>query len=346
VFVLTVHLRFSYADLRVVVDRRLYYIGPMRCLGSSLFCWLLLTGAAALSSAPTGQWERSPLSDEALGIVAAQVALVREGISPGTIDGIMGPQTEAAVRAFQQKYGLRMTGLLDKSTRTNLAPVEPPLTTYTLTSNDLGRLLPAPATWLGKSLAPRLDYESALELVAERSQSHHKLIEGLNPSINWTNVTNGTVVTLPNVQFPAVSGKAALVEILLGERLLRAFGPQSNLVAQFPCSIAQRVDKRPVGELHVAVLVTNPNYTFDPAVFPESSEAQEIGRKLLLQPGPNNPVGTVWVGLDRPGYGIHGTPLPEKVGRTESHGCFRLANWNAEYLLKMIAIDTPVIIRP
>jgi lipoprotein-anchoring transpeptidase ErfK/SrfK len=316
----------------------------MRCVG--LLCWFLLTGAPALSSAPTGQPQRSPISDATLETVAAQIALVREGISPGTIDGIMGPQTEDALRAFQQKYGLRVTGLLDRSTRTNLLLGEPPLTTYTLASNDLGRLLPVPASWLGKSLAPRLDYESALELVAERSQSHHKLVEALNPSLNWTNVTNGTVVTLPNPQFPAVPGRAAFVEILLNDRLLRAFGPQSNLVAQFPCSIAQRVDKRPVGELHVAVLVVNPNYTFDPAVFPESGEAQEIGRKLLLQPGPNNPVGTVWIGLDRPGYGIHGTPLPEKVGRTESHGCFRLANWNAEHLLKLIAVGTPVIVQP
>jgi lipoprotein-anchoring transpeptidase ErfK/SrfK len=318
----------------------------MRCLPLSLLCWLLFTGAAALSSAPTAQRERSPLSDDALGIVAVQVALVREGISPGTIDGILGPQTEAALKAFQQKYGLPITGLLDRPTRTNMVLTGSALITYTLTTNDFDRLLPLSPTWLGKSLSRRLDYENVLELVAERSQSQHKLIETLNPSINWTNVTNGAVVTVPNAQFPTVSGKAAFVEILLGERLLRAFGSQSNLVAQFPCSIAQRVDKRPVGELHVAVVAANPNYTFDPAVFPESAEAREIGRKLLLQPGPNNPVGTVWIGLDRPGYGIHGTPLPEKVGRTESHGCFRLANWNAEHLLKLIAVGTPVIVQP
>jgi lipoprotein-anchoring transpeptidase ErfK/SrfK len=120
----------------------------------------------------------------------------------------------------------------------------------------------------------------------------------------------------------------------------------TNLLAHFPCSIGQRVDKRPVGELRVAVLAPHPNYTFDPAVFPESPEAQEIARKLILQPGPNNPVGTVWIGLDKPGYGIHGTPLPEKVGRTESHGCFRLANWNVEYLLKLVSVGTPVIIQP
>jgi len=317
----------------------------MRRAATKVVCLILLTGATGLCSAPTEQ-QLSPLSSNALQIVELQVALAREAISPGPIDGLVGGQTEAALKAFQQKYALRSTGVLDERTRTNLSPVTPLFTNYMVTSNDIERLLPVPVTWLGKSLAPRLDYETVLELVAEKTLSHHKLIQALNPSINWTNLTNGTAVTAPNAQVPAVSNKAAFVQIRLGERILQAFGAESNLLAHFPCSIAQRVDKRPVGELHVAVLVVNPNYTFDPAVFPESAEAQEIGRKLTLQPGPNNPVGTVWIGLDRPGYGIHGAPLPEKVGRTESHGCFRLANWNAEHLLKLVSVGTPVIIQP
>jgi lipoprotein-anchoring transpeptidase ErfK/SrfK len=81
-------------------------------------------------------------------------------------------------------------------------------------------------------------------------------------------------------------------------------------------------------------------------VFPESPEAQAIGRKLILQPGPNNPVGVAWIGLDKPGYGMHGTPGPEQVGRTESHGCFRLANWDAEYLVKLVWIGMPVTVVP
>ena len=317
----------------------------MRRVATDVVCSILLTAATGLCSAPTEQ-QVSLLSSNALQIVGLQVALAREAISPGPIDGLVGGQTEAALKAFQQKYALRTTGVLDERTRTNLPPLAPLFTNYMVTSNDIERLLAVPVTWLGKSLAPRLDYETVLELVAEKTLSHHKLIQALNPSINWTNVTNGTAVTAPNAQVPAVSNKAAFVQIRLGERILQAFGAESNLLAHFPCSIAQRVDKRPVGELHVAVLVVNPNYTFDPAVFPESAEAQEIGRKLTLQPGPNNPVGTVWIGLDRPGYGIHGAPLPEKVGRTESHGCFRLANWNAEHLLKLVSVGTPVIIQP
>jgi lipoprotein-anchoring transpeptidase ErfK/SrfK len=96
----------------------------------------------------------------------------------------------------------------------------------------------------------------------------------------------------------------------------------------------------------VVVVAPHPNYTFDPALFPESPEAQQLGRKLILPAGPNNPVGVAWVGLDRPGYGIHGTPAPEQVGRTESHGCFRLANWDAAYFLKLAWIGLPVEVDP
>jgi lipoprotein-anchoring transpeptidase ErfK/SrfK len=314
----------------------------MRLYLALLACLPLFTALGLPGGVPQSQ----PLPTNILGIVEVQTALVRHGISPGPIDGLMGAQTAAALRAFQQKHSLNVSGDIDAQTCSNLTLTAPLFTCYTISSNDFQRLLPVPATWLGKSLSERLDYETPLELVSERSQTHARLIEALNPSINWTNVTNGTTLTVPNAQLPPVAAKAAFVQIRLSERVLQAFDAGTNLLAHFPCSIAQRIEKRPVGELYVSTLVTNPNYTFDPAVFPESSEAREIGRKLTLQPGPNNPVGTVWIGLDRPGYGIHGTPQPEKVGRTESHGCFRLANWNAEYLRKLLSIGNPIIIHP
>ena len=112
------------------------------------------------------------------------------------------------------------------------------------------------------------------------------------------------------------------------------------------CSIARKVEKRPVGELKVVRLAPNPNYRFDPEIFKESPEARKIGRKLMIPPGPNNPVGTAWIGLSRTGYGIHGTPHPVDVGRTESHGCFRLANWNAEFLVQAAWVGMPVFVEP
>lgn len=272
--------------------------------------------------------------------------MARQGISSGSIDGRIGPQTRAALRAFQQKEHLAATGELDDATKERLSLAAPPYAVYTVTTNDLGRLQPLSRTWLGKSQQTALDYETILELVAEKGHAHPNLIRQLNPSIDWTNVVAGTTVQLPDVAYASASPKAAYATISLAGKVLEAFDANTNLLAHFPCSIAQHVEKRPVGELHVAVIAPNPNYTFDPDIFPESAEARQLNRKLVLPPGPNNPVGVAWISLDKPGYGIHGTPSPEQVGRTESHGCFRLANWNADYLLKLVWIGMPVYVEP
>jgi lipoprotein-anchoring transpeptidase ErfK/SrfK len=140
--------------------------------------------------------------------------------------------------------------------------------------------------------------------------------------------------------------KAALLHIRLTDRVMQATDPYGELIAQFPVSIAKKVEKRPVGQLVVTVVIPDPNYTMDPDNFPESEEMQTLGRKLILPPGPNNPVGVAWIGLDRSGYGLHGTPDPEKIGRTESHGCFRLANWDARALLDIAWTGLPVVVEP
>jgi lipoprotein-anchoring transpeptidase ErfK/SrfK len=277
-------------------------------------------------------------------VFEAQLALVQQGISPGSLDGVSGSQTRAALAAFQRKAQLPVTGRLDDATKSRLLLTNSPYATYTVTSNDLARLQPLSSTWLGKSQQTALDYETILELVAEKSFSHPDFVRQLNPSVNWTNVAAGTVLRVPDAVYPEVHDKAAFVVIHLSAKSLEAFDENTNLLVHFPCSIARLVEKRPVGELHVQVVAPNPNYTFDPDVFPESAEAKQLNRKLIVPPGPNNPVGVAWIGLDLPGYGIHGTPNPEQVGRTESHGCFRLANWNAEYLMRLIEVGTPVYV--
>lgn len=279
-------------------------------------------------------------------IFEAQIALVRHGISPGPIDGAIGSQTHAAIAAFQRSQNLPETGILDTNTRAKLVLESAPLTTYTVTSNDLARLQPLGKTWLEKSQQSALDYETIMELVAEKCHAHIGLMPKLNPGVNWNAVTNGTVLSVPNVEYPTPDDKASQVVIHLSSKYLEAFDAQTNLMAHFPCSIAAKVEKRPVGDLHVVVIAPNPNYTVNPELFPESTELQALGHKLVLPPGPNNPVGVAWVGLDRPGYGIHGTPVPEQVGRTESHGCFRLANWDAEYFLKLAWAGLPVEVVP
>lgn len=279
-------------------------------------------------------------------VLALQIGLARRAISCGSLDGVFGSQTRTAVRVFQQVSGLPTTGFPDAETTRRLSPAPPWHTNHVVTTDDLQRLMPVPATWLGKSGASRLDYETPLELIAERAGASPTLVLRLNPRLDWAYLGPGSPVAVPAAAYPPPRARAALIRISLSEKWLQAWDASSNLLFHAPCSIARRVEKRPSGRLTVTRFALGPEYLFDPEIFTESAEAREIGRKLTIPPGPNNPVGAAWISLDRPGYGIHGTPLPEQVGRTESHGCFRLANWNAEYLIKLVWAGLPVLVEP
>ena len=276
----------------------------------------------------------------------AQVELSRRGFSCGSIDGLPGLQSAAALRAFQRNEGLPETGDLDKATRAALLLIAPALTQHTFGIEELAELQPVADTWLGKSEQTALAYATALEFAAEHYHASPKFLIKLNPGIDWDAIVPGTVIAVPAVGPFIPAKKATQLQVRLADHVLEATDEEGRIIAHFPVSIARNVEKRPVGELHITVIIPNPNYTFDPEVFPESAEAKELGRKLIIPPGPNNPVGLAWVGLDRAGYGIHGTPEPEKVGRTESHGCFRLANWDAQALLKLVSVGLPVIVEP
>ena len=276
----------------------------------------------------------------------AQVELARRGFSCGSIDGVRGAQSAAALSAFQRNEGLRETGLLDPATTAALRLTAPAMTRHIFSGEELAQFQPVADTWVGKSEQSAMAYASALEFVAERYHASPKFISKRNPGIDWDEILPGTIVEVPAVDVFYPPTKASLLHVRLAEHVLEATDETGRIIAHFPVSIARNVEKRPVGELHVTVVIPNPNYTFDPEVFPESEEAQQLGRKLIIPPGPNNPVGLAWIGLDRSGYGIHGTPEPEKVGRTESHGCFRLANWDAQALLRLAWVGLPVIVEP
>ena len=279
-------------------------------------------------------------------VLEAQVELHRRGISSGAVDGVMGPQTAAAMRAFQRANGLNETGTLNDETKTQLRLTAPALGIHLLSDEEVGTLLRLPTTWLERSQRSALSHSTALELIAERYRASPRFIRALNPEIDWIEIEAGTAVSVPSLGGVRLTGRAAEIRIRLEARELGAFDASGRLLVYFPVSIARKVEKRPVGELRITVVVREPNYTFDPDVYPESEEARQLGRKLIIPPGPNNPVGRAWIGLNLPGYGIHGTPDPEKVGRTESHGCFRLANWDALALAGLVTVGLPVLVEP
>lgn len=292
-------------------------------------------------------WASGSAADaSSLSWLEAQVELHRRGFSCGSIDGVNGAQTEAALRAFQRAQGLKPSGGLDEATRVALQTPASALAEHVLTTEELGDFHPVPSTWLEKSEQPRLGFASVLEMLGERFRANPKLLRQLNPGVDWEQVSAGTVVRVPNVEQALVLRPPVRLVVRLAARELEAEDASGTVVAHFPVSIARKVEKRPSGDLKVVVVVREPNYTFDPEVFPESEEAKQLARKLIIPPGPNNPVGRAWIGLSLTGYGIHGTPDPEKVGRTESHGCFRLANWDALTLLDLVTVGMTVSVEP
>ena len=275
-----------------------------------------------------------------------QVALDRLGYSPGSIDGFSGPQTQSALMVFQQRNGLPITGQADSATKAKLLLKEAALVTRTITTNELTQVQPLAESWTAKAEQESLAYESVLEMIAEQHHCSPRYLMRVNPTVVWNQLTAGTQVKVPHTAIKLPVVQAALVHIQLRARTLDVYDGSTNIVARFPCSIATKVEKRPVGNLTITAIAEKANYTFDPTNYPDSPEAQSGSGKLILPPGPNNPVGTTWLSLSQEGFGIHGTPDPEKVGRTTSLGCFRLSNWNAQRLAKMVRVGTPVRVDP
>lgn len=272
-----------------------------------------------------------------------QVALDRAGFSPGVIDGRPGPKTSAAVARWRESP----SGIEARQSDPNALAPElgelPTLFLYTLTQEDIDAIGPIPRAWSARAELPRMTYERLSEMLAERGHCTRACLQRLNAGMDLDHLEAGDEVRLPNVASSTSIftklGRASVVEVHLGRKTVTPLDEAGRPAALFHCSIAKFVEKRPRGETTVKVVALEPNYTFDPKMWPEEKHEK---RKLQIKPGPRNPVGLAWVGLDLPGYGIHGTPNPELIGKTGSHGCIRLTNWDAIRLARMVKVGTPV----
>jgi lipoprotein-anchoring transpeptidase ErfK/SrfK len=275
-------------------------------------------------------------------MAAWQVLLERRHYSGGTIDGRWGHRSQKSLSILQNQMGLKPTGQLDQATRERLGDPMKPFTSYTITSADMNQVSPPAKSWKDRSQQQMLGFYNVPEMLSEKFLTTPEFIRFLNPQISSYGA--GTTLTVPNIQLSAPLPKATVIKISLAKRQIVAYDAQGKALLSFPCSIAKDKDKRPSGELKVVTVIHRPNYTFNPDVLREAAKKENISSKMIIPPGPNNPVGNIWIGLSLPGYGIHGTPSPEEVSRTGSHGCFRLANWNAEKLAKVVSIGTRVIV--
>lgn len=274
--------------------------------------------------------------------ISIQIGLDDAGFSPGQIDGKWGGATRRALAAWQQANGLKPTGEFDADTAANFPAGQANYTNYVVTAADIAKLTKIPEDWRERSQLSNMWFETVVEMVAEKCHASEGLIKTLNPGItNWTAIATNQSITTLNLS-PAKRMAAAKVRVSLSAKTITAYDDGGKIMALFPCSIAADKEKRVPGQLTVQAVAVNPNYTFDPVNFPELDDMQKGYGKLIVPAGPNNPVGTAWIGLSRVGYGMHGTPHPDQIGKTFSHGCFRLANWNANRLAQMVVIGTPV----
>jgi lipoprotein-anchoring transpeptidase ErfK/SrfK len=279
--------------------------------------------------------------------LAIQVGLDRAGFSPGEIDGRIGAKTRLALAEFQKSANLQSTGAANEETLAALQIPAEPVVVHAITPQDvagpfIGKM---PGDMMESAKLQALGYATPLEALAERFHSSQALLTSLNPSAQWE---AGETIRVPNVEpfdLPTKGSKPApgMIEVHLSgsTKSLVVRDAAGKVLMYAPVTIGSEKDPLPVGNWKVVGVSWNPVFNYNPDLF---WDADPTHAKAKIPAGPNNPVGVVWVDINKEHFGFHGTPEPSTVGRTESHGCVRLTNWDATKLGRLVNIGTPIVI--
>ena len=273
-------------------------------------------------------------------IAAFQVLLDRAGASPGVIDGQMGANVDKALAAYQEMTGRTLDPRDPQALAEELdATGGPAIVSYTLTNEDVAGPFVAsiPVDYSEKAQLPAMSFERVPEMLAERFHMDEKYLMEINPGADLSRP--GTIVKVVATGDP-VAAKVARIEADKGREQVRAYDAAGTLVAAYPATIGSSSTPSPTGTVEVTRIALDPNYTYNPKINFQQGENDKV---LTIPPGPNGPVGTVWIALSKPTYGIHGTPEPSQIGKTNSHGCIRLTNWDAAELAKLVSASVTVV---
>jgi lipoprotein-anchoring transpeptidase ErfK/SrfK len=276
------------------------------------------------------------------------VLMDRQGFSPGEISGTATPNFLRALSAFRSARNIAATGGPDCETWQALGgdTAGPAVTSYVVTDEDVNRPYESdiPEDIAEQAALSALEYRSPLEMIAERFHASPALLQKLNPGVTFEPGRELTVPAVPPFDAgakPAADAQAddITIEVSRDESSLRATRADGTVVLFAPVTTGSQHDPLPAGHWKVTSVSWRPVFHYNPDLF---WDAKPNDSKTTIKAGPNNPVGVVWIGLDLEHYGLHGTPEPGHVGRTASHGCVRLTNWDAARLVALVKPGTPV----
>ncbi|MDF0487410.1 L,D-transpeptidase [Sphingomonas sp. H39-1-10] len=320
--------------------------------------------SASLGPVPAGAAGTKAAAAVDQGVLQTQVILDRLGFSPGVLDGKSGMSLAAAVKGFQEANGLDVNGTLDKPTQAALSKYQniPATQTVTLTPELLAGPYtnPLPKSPAKQADLPELGYRNAMEKFGEMFHTTPAVLVALNSPD--TRLSPGVKIVVPNAIATArdydpklpekwrqtLSGlnvdskqpQGAKIVVDKSDSVLRVLDADGKLVAQFQATMGSKHDPLPIGTWKILGPAYNPPFHYNPKLFWDAKKGE---KKATLPPGPNGPVGVVWLDLSKPHYGIHGTPEPSTIGRAESHGCIRLTNWDVARLSLMVKPGTPAV---